>query len=83
MIVAVDLERLAELAFAEGQRHPARSAPRRAAGHLWIALTIPPAKSVDAAKAAIASFGTPQNQADALALLHQLATLPTTTGEPR
>jgi hypothetical protein len=41
MIVAVDLEQLAELAFAGAGRHPARSPERRAAGHLWIALTIP------------------------------------------
>jgi hypothetical protein len=73
VIVAVDLEQLAELAFAEAQRHPARSAERRAAGHLWIALTIPAAGSLDAARRAIASFGTPRNQAAALELLHKLA----------
>lgn len=78
----VDLEQLAELAFAEAQRHPARSAPRRAAGHLWIALTIPPARSLDAAKSAIASFGTPQNQADALALMHQPAATATEQETP-
>jgi len=82
VIVAVDLDRVAERAFDEAQRHPARSAKRRAAGHLWIALTIPPAKSVDAAKTAIASFGTPRNQADALALMHQLAAAATEQETP-
>ena len=83
MIVAVDLEQLAELAFAEVQRHPARSADRRAAGHLWIALTIPPAGSLDAARRAIASFGPPHNQAAALELLHRLATRLTATTQER
>lgn len=73
MIVAVDLEQLAELAFAEAERHPARSPERRAAGHLWIALTIPPARSLDAARHAVASFGTPHAQAAAIDLLHRLA----------
>ena len=73
MIVAVDLEQLADLAFDEAQRHPSRSPGRRAASHLWISLTLPPARSVTAAKSAIASFGAERTQADALELLHRLA----------
>ena len=73
MIIAVDLEQLADLAFDEAQRHPSRSAARRAASHLWAALTMPPAASVAAARDALGSFGSARVQADALELLHQLA----------
>lgn len=79
MIVAVDLAQVAELAFAEAERHPARTAERRAAGHLAISLTVPPAKSIAGARTAIASFGNERTQADALDLLHRLATTLTTT----
>ncbi len=71
--VAVDLGQLADAAFDEAQRHPSRSAGRRAASHLWCALSIPPAKSADGARRAIASFGDPVVQAAAAELLHRLA----------
>lgn len=74
MILTVDLAQLADAVFAEAQRHPPRSPGRRAAGHCWIALTIPPAKTITAARNAIASFGTPERQAAALDLMHRLAT---------
>jgi hypothetical protein len=67
-----DLARLAELAFAEAERHRARAPERRAASHLWVALTVPPAKTLTAARNAIDSFGDQAAQADALALLEQL-----------
>lgn len=73
MIVAVDLEQLADAAFDEAQRHPSCSPGRRAASHLWISCTIPPAKSVAAVERAIASFGAEHVQADAMALLRRLA----------
>ena len=81
MIVSADLAQLAGLARLEAQRQPPRSPERRAASHLLYALSEPPAKSVASARNAIASFGTPQTQADALALLHQLAATTTTTTE--
>lgn len=73
MIIDVDLGQLDELARAEAERHPARSPERRAASHLWVALTVPAAKSLASARTAIASFGDESTQADALALLHRLA----------
>ena len=73
MIVAVDVGQLADLALAEAERHPARSHERRAASHLWVALTVPSAKSIVSARNAIASFGDERTQAAALQLLHQLA----------
>lgn len=73
MIVAVDLERVADLALAEADRHPPRSPERRAASHLWISLTVPPAKSIAGARNAIATFGDEHTQAAALELLHRLA----------
>jgi hypothetical protein len=73
VIVAVDLGQLAAQAFAEAQRHAPRSYERRAASHLWVALTVPPAATVDAARNAITSFGDDQVQAAALQLLGQLA----------
>lgn len=84
MIVAVDLAALTEQVRAEAKRHPARSPERRAAGHLWIALANPPATSLDAARRAVASFGTPHSQAGALALLHRLAATAATApkGQP-
>lgn len=72
-MIAVDVELVAKLAFAEAELHPPRSAERRAASHLWVSCTVPPARSVAAAKRAIASFGDERTQADASALLHQLA----------
>jgi hypothetical protein len=71
--------RLAELARLEAERHPPRTRERRAAAHLWQSLG---AGSVDAAKRAIATFGTPEAQAGAMALLgHLAAQLTATTKE--
>jgi hypothetical protein len=77
VITAADVGQLADEAFAEAERHPARSAERRAASHLWVACTVPPARSVASARKAIASFGDERTQAGALALLSKIAT----TGE--
>lgn len=74
MKVTVDPGRLADLAQAEAERHPARTPERRAASHLWVALTVPPARTLTAARTAIASFGDTTTQAAALELLHRLAT---------
>ena len=70
MIVSVDGEQLAAAVLAEGQRHPSRSAKRRAASHLWASLIT--SASVSAARSAIATFGTPETQADAGQLLGRL-----------
>jgi hypothetical protein len=71
-VTAVDLGQLAEAAFAEAMRHPARSPRRRAASHAWASMTVPPAKSITGARNAIASFGDERTQADALELLGRL-----------
>jgi hypothetical protein len=79
VIVAVDLEQLADAAFAEAERWPPRSPERRAASHLAIALTVPPAKTVAGARTAIATFGDERTQTQALNLLGRLAAQLTTT----
>jgi hypothetical protein len=74
MIVTLDaasLPPLTEQVRAEAERHPARSPERRAAAALYVALTT--TSSVDAARKALTGFTTPEVEADALALLHQLA----------
>ena len=71
-VTAVDLEQLAGLALVEASRWPARSPQRRAASHLYVSATIPPARSLAAVKRAVLSYGTGQVQDDALALLNQL-----------
>lgn len=81
-VTAVDAEQLARAALAEAYRHPLRSATRRAAAHLWISCTVPPVKTIDAAKRAVASFGAAEVQADALALLDQLLTIPAEQEQP-
>jgi hypothetical protein len=63
---------LAALASVEAQRNPARSAERRAACHLHTALTVPPARSLASAHAAIASFGDKVTQQAAAELLDRL-----------
>lgn len=73
MIVSADVDQLAEGARLEAERHKPRTPERRAAAHLWVALTVPPAKSADAAQRAIGSFGDERTQADATRLLHRLA----------
>jgi hypothetical protein len=72
-LAAVDLEQLAGLARLEAGHHPARSPERRAASHLYFAMTEPPARSAAALRRAVESFGTPATQAAALELLHRLA----------
>ena len=67
MIAAVDLEQLAALVFAEGQRHPACTPERRAHGALWAALIT--VKSVGAVRAALEGFTSPDVAAAALELL--------------
>lgn len=81
MKVAVDVGRLAELAFTEAEKQPARSPERRAASHLWVALTVPPARTLDGARTAIASFGDDTTRADALALMYRLARRPVRSGQ--
>jgi hypothetical protein len=70
VIVAVDLEQLAELARLEAERHPARTPERRAAAALWVSLIT--TKTVDSARSALV-FAPLEVQADALRLLGQLA----------
>lgn len=72
-MTSADVERLAELAYAAAESEPARSAKRRAAAHLYVSLTIPPARFLSSARRAIASFGAPATQAAALELLTRLA----------
>lgn len=67
------VEELADLARLEAGQHAPRSPERRAASHLYFALTEPPAKSVASARNAIATFGDQRTQAGALALLGRLA----------
>lgn len=70
MIVSADVDQVAALVFAEAERHPARSAERRAACHAWSALITSP--TVAAARRAVQSFGHPATQSSALALLDRL-----------
>lgn len=70
---AVDIPRLAELAFAQVLAAEPRTPERRAAVCLYYAATVPPAKSLRAIKNAIGTFGEDEAQADALSLLDQLA----------
>jgi hypothetical protein len=80
VIVSVDAGQLAALAFAEAERHAARTPERRAACHAWSALITSPTAA--AAKRAIATFGTERTQADALDLLHRLAASTAPKGTP-
>jgi hypothetical protein len=77
MLVTVDAEQLAAAVLAEAQRHPPRSAERRAAAHLWASLITSP--TIDAARRAITTFGDDQVQADAGQLLGRLITEGATT----
>lgn len=77
--VAVD--RLADLAFAEAERHLARTSERRAACHLWTSLITSP--TLDAARRAVATFGDPRTQQAAAELLGRITTeLTATEGKP-
>jgi hypothetical protein len=73
VIVAVDPEKLAEAAYAEVLATTPRTAERRAAVCLYIAATVPPAKSVQAVINAIGTFNTDAVQAAALGLLYRIA----------
>jgi hypothetical protein len=63
-------EHLVELAREHTERYAPRTPERRAAAALYIALTT--TKTPDAARRALATFGTPQTRADARGLLDQL-----------
>ncbi len=76
MITPADV---AELAFAEVLAARPRTPERRAAVCLYVAATVPPAKSVAAIRNAIGTFGTDAVQADALALLGRLTAAEATT----
>ena len=69
MITSADVDQLAKLAFAEAERHPARSPSRRAACHLWAAAVLPGGTTVAAVRRAVESFGDPADQRAALELL--------------
>lgn len=72
-------EQLAAAVFAEAQRRPACSPERRAAAHAWAALIT--SANVSAARNAIPTFGMPQTQAAAAALLERLAADPASREE--
>jgi hypothetical protein len=76
-----DVHQLAAAAFAEAERHAPRTPQRRAASHLAIAASIPPARSIAAVRTAIASFGTERTRASALELLRRLAATAATATE--
>jgi hypothetical protein len=65
VIVDVDAEQLAAAVLAEGQRHQARSAERRAAAVPWTALIT--TSSVGAARKALPSFAAPETEQAAIA----------------
>jgi hypothetical protein len=69
--ITVDQDAVTEVARLEALRHPPRTPDRRAAAHLWVALHT--TSTAAAAKRALADFAPPQARADALALLHRLA----------
>lgn len=72
-MTAADVEHLAQLAYAEVLASKPRTPQRRAAVCLYVAATVPPARSVAAARRAVESFGSPATQRAALALLAELA----------
>jgi hypothetical protein len=72
---------VAELAYAEVLATTPRTPERRAAVCLYTAATVPPAKSVQAIRNAIATFGADTVQQAALELLEQLAAI-ATEGHP-
>ena len=71
MIIDADVERLAELARLEAERHPGRTPGRRAAAALWVALIT--TRSADAAIRALPGFTTVETGHAAVRLLHRLA----------
>jgi hypothetical protein len=70
VIVSVDVDQLAAEVLAEVERHPPRSAERRAAAHLWASLITSP--TITAARRAATTFGDDQVQAAAVELLGRL-----------
>ena len=77
---------VAALALAEVLAAAPRTPERRAAAHLYVSATIPPARSLSAVKRAVLSYGAEHVQQDALALLDQLcnavAQFPTEQEQP-
>lgn len=67
---------VAELAYAEVLASKPRTPERRAAVCLYVAATVPPAKSVGAIRNAIGTFNTDAVQRAALELLDQLLAIP-------
>ena len=63
---------VAELAYAEVMASKPRTPERRAAVCLYISASVPPAKSLQAVRNAIGTFGADTVQADALELLDRL-----------
>ena len=66
---------IAELAYAEVLATQPRTPERRAAVCLYVAATVPPAKSAGAIRNAIGTFGTDAVQRAALELLDHLAAM--------
>lgn len=69
MIIAADI---AQLAYAEVIASTPRTGRRRAAVCLYVACTVPPARSVQAIRNAIGTFATDATQRAALELLGRL-----------
>lgn len=63
---------VAALALAEVLAARPRTPQRRAAAHLYVAATVPPATSLAAVKRAVLSYGAEHVQQGALALLGRL-----------
>lgn len=63
-------DQLADRARQLAETHPPRTPGRRAAVAVFVALTT--SRTPDAARRALATFGTPQTQADARRLLDEL-----------
>lgn len=80
-MTAIEPAGVAELAYAEVLASSPRTPERRAAVCLYVAATVPPAKSVQAIRNAIATFGTDAVQAAALELLDELVAI-ATEGHP-
>jgi hypothetical protein len=71
-VTAVDPAVIAELAYAEVLAAPPRTPARRAAVCVYVAATVPRARSVNAIKNAIGTFAADTVQRDAAELLEQL-----------
>ena len=67
-----DVRQIADLAYAQVIASRPRTPGRRAAVCLYVAATVPPAKSVDAIRDAIGTFGADATRRDALGLLDKI-----------